>query len=107
LIPAFTAPLSSSKIGSLFLDLIDLLFDVVISQGRDGPGLESTNAIDVTDQISTIGKYFQRLPKIGLKSQIDTLSLKDQLLSSQTTDHDPLRALTAAWNFHHVNKRFA
>ena len=79
---------------------------VVNSQGRGWLGFESINTTNVTDNILTVEHYFQQFPKIGLKSQIDTFEGPDQLLSSQTTDYEPVKVLTNAWNIYHINKMF-
>ena len=79
---------------------------IVNSQGRGWLGFESINTTNTTDNILTVEHYFQMFPKIGLKSQIDTFEGSDQLLSSQTTDYEPVKVPTNAWNILHINKMF-
>ena len=77
---------------------------IVNSQGRGWLGFKSINTKNTTDNILTVEHYFQKFPKIGLKSQIDTFEGPDQLLSSQTTDYEPVKVPTNAWNILHINK---
>ena len=79
---------------------------IVNSQGRGWLGFESINTTNRTDNTLTVEHYFQEFPKIGLKSQIDTFEVPHQLLSSQTTDYEPVKVSTNAWNIFHINKMF-
>ncbi|EOO01869.1 putative virulence plasmid b protein [Phaeoacremonium minimum UCRPA7] len=78
----------------------------VNSCGRGWLGFESINTTNATDKILTVEHYFQPFPKTGIKSQIETKTLQDVLLSSQTTDYDLVKVPTNAWNIYHVNKIF-
>lgn len=79
---------------------------IVNSQGRGWLGFESINTTNLTDNILTVEHYYQSFPKIGLKSQIQTFALPNQLVSSQTTDYEPVQIQTNAWNIFHINKLF-
>ncbi|KAF2010705.1 hypothetical protein BU24DRAFT_444016 [Aaosphaeria arxii CBS 175.79] len=79
---------------------------MVNSQGRGWLGFQSIRTENVTDSILTEECYFQKFPKIGIKSKINTLTLQNELLSSKETDYEAFSTTANQWKIYHVNKVF-